>query len=109
MLAKIATIGNPVDKDLFDRVVDGFEYDIVNNINDIKNYKVFYFHPEQDESSENLIKAAMFYKNTTCLGNAWFSSFNPATYIENGKTGYYSNNVDEIRWVIRKLLEKTAD
>jgi hypothetical protein len=103
----IGTIGKPLDEDLYRRVVEGFDHKLVDSVDGLKDCKVHYFHPNADEKEYNLLLSFSLDIPVVSLGNAWFPTFNPAQYIENGKTGYYSNNVDEVRWAIKRLLEKS--
>ena len=90
------------DFDLTERICRGFACTVVGDPtpDQIKSHKFTYV------SSERNLKKVMEHGGIPVfMGRRW----NEIPELENGVNGFYSNNLDEIRWIIKRLLEKSVD
>lgn len=102
----IITITNDINKtdfDLYERVTEGFQRQLIGPKDPIpENAKIVYCH------GENLFESMTSGLPTVSLGRKWIAC-NIDEYIINGVTGYISDSIDELRYIITKLLAQDVD
>ncbi len=86
------------DYDLIARLNEGFGLDIKDKAEDCGQFVVVGY----SQDLQNVMKLG---KIPICFGNRW-TDIGPNLPFRNGQTGFYSNNLDEMRWLIKMLLEK---
>lgn len=103
----ITTISNDIsitDFDLYNRIVEGFDSEIIKleDIGSIKG-KIIYCH------GENFVESLSTGIPVVCLGSKWHGENWIGQNIANGVNGYISNNIEELRYIIRQLLDLPID
>lgn len=94
---------NKTDFDLYERVTEGFPRKLIGPKDPIPpEGKIVYCH------GENIFESLNSGLPTVSLGKRWILS-NIDEFIVNGVTGYLSNNIDELRYIITKLLAEDLD
>lgn len=102
---KIVTITDNLkatDFDLYERVVDGFEAIVIGpGESAFKEDSIIYCH-----DISYLIQSLSTGVPVVCFGEKW-TKVNPP--ITNKVNGYFTNSLDEIRYILRRLLVLPID
>lgn len=97
--------GNPVRND----IISGCDESTL--IKEMQNSKVNYVQGRINGcATYGFAESLVMGMPTICLGRKWLGEFWMAPeYIKNGVNGYFSDNIEEIRHIIKKLLESPLD
>lgn len=101
-----------VDFDVYERIVYGFKSALIGTknvrqkeiIDSMQNSKVNFVH---NSSTLSMAESMVMGMPTVCLGKHWWP--NLPNYLDNGVTGYWSNNIDELHYIIGKLMNSSLD
>lgn len=95
-------IWSDLDFDLTERVLHGFCQET--NAMEMANCRLLY------TDCEDGLKAAMSIGcPVVCMGYRWNGKWTGPEIIKNGTNGFYTDNLDECRWIIKRLMEKTPE
>lgn len=96
------------DFDLYNRVTEGFETEILDRLGfagvdiQVEHYDNIIFCHDM-----SFLKESMLVTNrVVCLGEKWNGKGCLKEYTPDFKKLYVSDNIDELRWIIRELLAK---